>query len=435
MKETLKKKKGALVTFIVLTIFLIGSSLYVYLGPQSQINAPTPNELGYAYALSDEQANLVDKSLVSSNTDFAFNIFKELAIDDKDKNVFISPLSISIALAMTYNGAEGTTKDAMARALQLGNMSLEEINQGYLNLIRSLENADEQVELDIADSIWIRDSFEPLVEPNFTQRIKDFYESAVFTRDFSNSQTPDEINAWISNKTKGKIDKMVDQIDPELVMFLINAIYFKGEWVTRFDESATEEADFFLSDGSTVKVDTMLTKGNFSYYEGEDFKAARFPYGRDKIAMYVFLPNVDVTLDSLVESLSQEAWENQIGGFELLEGLEVKFPKFKVEYGVKRLNDVLESLGMGIAFSPFNDNFTGIAPADLFIAFVDHKAVIEVNEKGTVAAAATNVGIALTSTPIPTPTFIVDRPFFFVIRDDRSGTTLFMGKVADPTAS
>jgi serine protease inhibitor len=427
MIEQLKKRKVALVTLVILLVFSIGSTVYVYLSPQSQIND--------VYALSDEKANIVDKGLVSSNTKFAFNIFKELSIEDKNMNIFISPLSISIALSMTYNGAEGTTKDAMARALQLGNMSLEELNEGYLNLIDSLENADKQVQLGIADSIWIRDRFEPLVNQDFTQRIKECFESEVFSRDFGNLQTIDEINAWISNKTNGKIDKMVDEIDPELVMFLINAIYFKGEWVTSFNESATKEADFFPSDGSTLKVDTMSTKGNFSYYEGEDFKAARFPYGRDKIAMYVFLPNRDVSLDSFVESLSKESWVNYMDGFKLVEGLEVKFPKFKLEYGVKRLNDVLDKLGMGIAFDPFNANFRGIAPADLFIDYVDHKAVIEVNEKGTVAAAATNVGIGVTSIPTIKPTFIVDRPFFFVIRDDRSGTILFMGKVVDPTAT
>jgi serpin B len=149
----------------------------------------------------------------------------------------------------------------------------------------------------------------------------------------------------------------------------------------------------------------------------------------------VFLPNRDVSLDSFVESLSKESWENYMDGFKLVEGLEVKFPKFKLKYGVKRLNDVLDKLGMGIAFDPFNANFRGIAPADLFIDYVDHKAVIEVNEKGTVAAAATNVGIGVTSIPTIKPTFIVDRPFFFVIRDDRSGTILFMGKVVDPTAT
>jgi serpin B len=429
--EQQRKGKAALVTLIVFTIFLLGSTaneiVIIYLNPQGQISD--------VYALSDQKANSVDRSIVSSNTRFALNLFKELIIEDANRNVFISPLSISIALSMTFNGAEGTTRDAMARALQLGNMSLEELNQGYLNLIESLENADKLVQLGIADSVWVRDSFEPLVRQDFTQRVKEYFESEVFCRDFGAPQTPDEINAWISNKTDGKIDKMVDEIDSELVMFLINAIYFKGEWVTSFNESATKEADFFLSDGSTVKAAMMSTKGNFSFYEGEDFKAARFPYGRDKIAMYVFLPKGDVALDSFVESLNQETFENYVNGFKLVEGLEVKFPKFKLEYGVKRLNDVLERLGMGVAFDPFNANFRGIAPKRLFIDYVDHKAVIEVNERGTVAAAATVVGISFSAIPANLPTFIVDRPFFFVVRDDRSGTILFMGKVEDPTAA
>ncbi|MEM2913559.1 MAG: serpin family protein [Candidatus Bathyarchaeia archaeon] len=383
--------------------------------------------------LRDQIINAEGRNLVSSNTKFAFNIFKELSIEDRERNIFISPLSISIALAMTFNGAEGATKDAMARVLQFGNMNLEEINHGFLNLIESLENVDENVQLIISDSIWIRDIFKPYVKQDFLQRVREYFESDVFIRDFGDPQTPDEINAWIRNETSGKIDKMVDQIDPELVMFLINAVFFKGEWLTSFNETATRKDDFYLSDGSTVKVDMMSTRGNFSYYEGENFRAVRLPYGGDKIVMYVFLPNRNVTLESFIDSLSPEVWQNYVSKFRLIEGLEVKFPKFKLEYGVKRLNDVLEKLGMEIAFDPSHADFRGIAQADLFIEFVDHKAVIEVNEKGTVAAAATTVGVSLTSVPTPKPAFIVDRPFFFVIREDRSGTILFIGKVVDPT--
>jgi serine protease inhibitor len=425
--EQLKSRKIVLITLIILMVFFAGSIMNEYLSPQNQIID--------IFALSDEKANSVDRNLVWSNTKFAFNIFKELSIEDQNRNIFISPLSISLALAMTYNGAEGATRDAMASALQFGHMSLEEINREYLNLIESLENVDKQVQLNIANSIWIRDDFKPLVKQDFLQRVRDYFKSELFTRDFGNPQTPNEINNWISYETDGKINKMVDRIDPELVMFLINAIFFKGEWLISFNETATKKDYFYLSDGSAVKVDMMSTNGNFSYYEGENFKAARFPYGRDKIAMYVFLPNMDVTLDSLINSLSPESWQNYVSEFKIVKGLEVKFPKFKLEYGVKRLNDVLEKLGMGIAFDPSHANFRGIASTDLFIDFVDHKAAIEVNEKGTVAAAATAVGVSLTSVPAPTPIFIVDRPFFFIIRDDRSGTILFMGKVVDPTAT
>lgn len=426
MMKHLKNRKTILIMLIILMAFFVGSIMNGYLGLQK-----TQNQIIDVFALSDEKASSINRNLVWSNTKFAFNIFRELSIEDH-RNIFISPLSISLALAMTYNGAEGATRDAMTRVLQFGNMSLEEINREYLNLIESLENADKQVQLSIANSIWIRDDFEPLVKQDFLQRVRNYFKSEVFTRDFGNPQISNEINSWISNETDGKINKMVDRIDPELVMFLVNAIFFKGEWVIGFNETATKEGDFYLSDGRAVKVNMMSTKGNFSYYEGENFKAARFPYGRGKIAMYVFLPNMDVTLDFFINSLSPETWQSYFSEFKIVEGLEVKFPKFKLEYGVKRLNDVLGKLGMGIAFDPLYANFRGIASTDLYIDFVDHKAVIEVNEKGTAAAAATAVGISITS--IPASTFIVDRPFFFVIKDDRSGIILFIGKVVDPTA-
>jgi len=380
------------------------------------------------YAISDERAASVDKALVSSNTEFAFKIFKELNKEDGDKNIFISPLSISMALAMTYNGAEGTTKDAITKTLEFGNMSLEKVNQEYLNLIESLENVDRQVDLKIANSIWMREQFGPLVKSSFIERIKAFYKGEVFTRDFENPQTLDEINGWVGKKTNGKINKIIQEIEPQVVMFLINAIYFKGEWTTKFDEAKTMKDDFFLSNGSTVKVDMMSTSGNFSYYEGKNFEVVRLPYGRDKIAMYVFLPHEGVTLDSLIGNLNQTTFDEYIVKLHPISDLTVKLPKFRIEYGTKRLNNALTKLGMGIAFGP-DANFEGIADVKpLFIGYVDHKAVVEVNEKGTEAAAATVVALGRAVRP----SFIANRPFLFVIRDDRSGTILFMGKMVNP---
>jgi serine protease inhibitor len=384
-----------------------------------------------AYAASDEKASSADKTLISANTKFAFNLFKELIAEDKNKNIFISPLSISVALAMTYNGAEGTTKDAMAKTLEFGNMSLEKVNREYLNLIESLENVDEQVKLLIGNSIWMRKEFESFVNSSFMDRVVTFFSSEAFTRDFGDPQTVNEINGWVDEKTDGKINEIIQEIDPEIVMFLINAIYFKGNWVTEFDESKTQKQDFFLPDGNTVQVDMMSTSGNFCYYRGENFQAIRLPYGRDKIAMYIFLPDDGVPLDSFIANLDQATHEEYLSRFEPID-LAVKLPKFKVEYGVKRLNSVLEKLGMGIAFDPFEANFNGIASTpegNLFIDYVDHKAFVEVNEKGTEAAAATIVGIGLTSI---SPGFVVNRPFFFEIRDDRSGSILFMGKIVNP---
>ena len=255
----------------------------------------------------------------------------------------------------------------------------------------------------------------------------------MLTRQFSDPKTVDEINGWIRNKTNGKIDRMIDEIDPQTVMFLINAIFFKGTWTTKFDASKTSEEDFNLSDNSTVKVDMMYVQDTFSCYLGEDFQAVRLPYGRNKTSMYIFLPNEDVPLESFIEGMNQTLFDDYVERLQPKSKLVVRLPKFKLEYGgepAKRLNDVLTKMGMGQAFTPDADfdGMTSTDPAGIWIGYVDHKAVVEVNEEGTEAAAAT-VGVQVLGLP---PIFAAYKPFFFVIRDDRSSSILFMGKIMNP---
>ncbi len=386
------------------------------------------------YSTTTEKLVLGESGFASSNAGFSFNIFKELVKEAGNKNIFFSPFSVSSALSMAYNGAEGSTKDAVARTLKFENMALKNINTEYLNLINNLEGADEKVEINIANSMWISDKFESEVRQDFKNRVKDYYKSEAFIRNFGSYGTVDEINNWIKDKTKGKIDKMVGEIKPLQVMFLINAIYFKGEWVKKFDEAATKKDDFFLSDGSIIKVNMMSTSGRFNYFEEEDFKAARFPYGKDRVAMYIFLPKENASLDSFIKTLNREKWDEYVNKFQPVYDLEVKLPKFKIEYGTKRLNGVLTKLGMGVAFSVNNANFKGISSRQIYIDYIDHKAVIEVDEEGTEAAAATVAGFKSRGMEIsrPKPTFFVNKPFFFVIRDDMSGSILFMGVITEP---
>jgi serpin B len=305
-------------------------------------------------------------------------------------------------------------------------------------LIESLENVDQAVKLLIGNSVWMSKEFEPVVKPSFLERVGTSCDGEIFTRDFRNPQTVSEINGWADKNTEGKIKQIIQELSPELVMLLINAIYFKGEWITRFDEALTRPQDFFLPDGSTLKVDMMSTAGDFSYYSGENCQVARLPYGGDKVAMYVFLPNEDVPLDSFIASLNQTTHDEYVSRLQTEEGLFVKLPKFEVEYGAKRLNSVLEKLGMETAFDPYEANFSGIAdtaPRNLYISYEDHKAIVEVNEKGTEAAAVT-VAVARITSVGPTPrSFVVNRPFFFEIRDDRSGSILFMGKILNPSGT
>jgi serine protease inhibitor len=387
-----------------------------------------------AYAESDRIAAEVDPGIVASNTRFAFDVFNALCEEDPDANVFISPLSLSAALTMTYSGAAGNTEEAMMNTLGYSEMNTEQVEDGFKNLLSSLENVDREVTLSIANSVWMRDSFEASVFEDYKETLSDCYDSEFFARPF-NQGTVNELNEWVAENTEHKIEKIIDSIEPDHVMFLVNAIYFKADWTHQFKESNTQERDFYLSDGTVVSVDTMSQGDDFRYYRGGNFAAARFPYGREQVAMYMFLPDPGDSLDQFIAGLSHEALDEYINEMRVEKGLKVRLPRFRFEYGVKRMNDALIKLGMGVAFELYNADFSKIAdvrPENLYIDFVDHKAVIEVDEKGTEAAAATNVGISVSSAPPPPKQFYVNRPFFFVIRDDRTGTILFMGKITNP---
>ena len=435
-KRAAGRRKLIVISLALVSVILVS---FVTLAYFSRGNQNPAFNLSAAYAASDQKAYSVDPRLVSANTGFAFDLFKVLLAEDVNTNVFISPLSVSIALAMLYNGAESMTRDAMAKTLNFGNMTLDEINQEYSNLIQSLENVDQSVNLLIGNSVWMRQEFAPFVKPSFLQGVGTSYNSEIYTRDFGNPQTVGEINHWVDKQTEGRIQQIINNLDPALVMLLINAIYFKGTWTTQFDKSKTQKQDFFLSDGSNVTVDMMTASGNFSYYSGETCEVARLPYGRDKVAMYIFLPKEGVSLGSFAAGLNQTVHDDYIRGLQPLDGLIVKMPKFHVEYGVKLLNDALNSLGMGVVFNPVQANFTGIASTalgNLYVSYVDHKAVVEVNEEGTVAAAVTSVGIHIAAViPGYPPSFVVDRPFYYEIRDDRSGSILFIGEMLNPAGT
>jgi len=390
-----------------------------------------------SYAESDQKASKIGKKLVDRNTRFALNIFKELQKEDADKNIFISPVSISIALAMIYNGAENLTRDAMAETFQINDMNLSEINEGYRNLIGSLENMESQVSLNIGNSIWIRKSFEPSIKISFKDALATYFRSEILPRQFNDPKTVNEINDWVKRETSGKIDEIIDDIDQDAVMFIIDAIYFLGEWVKKFDESKTRQRSFYLQNGIRLSVDAMSIVEKFLYYSDDGVQIIRLPYGRDKVAMYVLLPEESTSLDSFIQTLEQERLDSIFARMSLIE-LELQLPKLKLEYGKKRLNGALIRLGMNVALNREFVNLKGIAsvdPENLFISFVDHKAVVEINEKGTEAAAVTNIGIMLSSFQIAARKFVVNRPYLFVIRDDRSGSILFMGKILDPMRS
>lgn len=375
---------------------------------------------------SDKIASVVDKALVDSNTGFALKIFKELSKEDRNINIFISPISISIAAAMAYSGARNQTKEEMAQALEFTDFTSEKLNESFKNLLLSMSDIDDMVELYVGNSIWYRKDFN--VEKDFIDLTNNYYDASVYKVDFTGQDTAGRINNWVSEATKGKISKIADQDSlKDAVMYLINAIYFKGQWKDKFKEENTIEDTFYLSDNSTKEIMMMYNNEKYKYYKGEDFQMLRMPYGRDKAAMYVLLPDENVGIDEFIDGLSPDLLSKSITGASSFE-VDLKFPKFKVEYGTKSLIEPFKKLGMINSFTDKAD-FSGIAP-QMFISQIDHKAIIEVNEEGTVAAAATSFGMGATAArPIE---FIVNRPFILMIIDDRTGNILFLGKITEP---
>jgi len=383
------------------------------------------------FSVSGETNQAFDDRLVSANIIFGFKLFAEIVKQDTGKNIFVSPASVAIALAMTYNGAGRKTKQAMAGALELHGMSLEEVNRANAALRAMLENPDPKVQLNIANSLWARKGI--IFKPVFMKKNEDFYGAEVTTLDFDDPAAPSTINSWVSEKTKGKINKIIEDISSDAILFLINAIYFKGNWTVEFAKEKTEERPFYLLDGTQENHSMMSQSGNYRYYRGKNFQAISLPYGDNKrVSMYIFLPNEGFRLREFLESLNAENWKNWMSQFQMMQG-SIVLPRFKLEYELN-LNNALKSLGMAVAFDKSRANFENMCPiapgVNVFINEVKHKTFLEVDEEGTEAAGVTSVEMRITSIGQEF-SMIVDRPFFCAIRDNETGTILFMGSIVE----
>ncbi|MEH2319164.1 serpin family protein [Nostoc sp.] len=372
-----------------------------------------------------------DAKIVESSNKFGFKLFSELLKGDQaGKNVFISPSSVAIALAMTYNGASGTTQLAMAKTLELQGLNLQEINSSYKAALKQLlDNSDPNVQLKIANSLWANKNVS--FRPDFLQRTQDFYQAKVSNLNFQDPAAPGIINNWVKENTNGKITEIVETIKPSDVLFLINAIYFKGKWSQEFDKNQTAQYPFYITSGRQKLEPMMSQNGDYRYYESKQFQAVSLPYGKDgKFSFYIFLPKQNSNLNAFYQNLNVENWEKWMTQFSQQKGF-IRLPRFKTEYDI-RLNDALKTLGMEEAFSD-KANFSGMGK-NFQISGVEHKTFVEVNEEGTEAAAVTSVIVGATAfeqEPVPFR-MIVDRPFFCAIRDNQTGSVLFMGSIIDP---
>jgi serpin B len=367
-----------------------------------------------------------ERTVVSGSNVFAFGLLREIAARDTSTNIFASPLSASMALGMTANGARGETLDGMRQALGFGSMPLADVNASYRGLIDLLRGLDEGVDFRIANSIWTRKGFP--VRKEFTDMSKSYFDAQVATLDFRDPSAPTTINDWVGRSTNGRIRSIIEEIPDSLVMYLVNAIYFKGSWTQRFDPGRTRDAPFTRLDGSTSTV-KMMWQDHVrprTLWDG-GVQVLDLPYGRGAFSMTIVLPPAGASVDSLLASIDESTWRDWMAGLHDAE-LTVALPRFRMEWKA-RLNDELKTLGMGQAFDPDRADFSAMTPQRVFISEVVQKTFVDVNEEGTEAAAATSVGIGVTSAP---QSFVVDRPFLVAIRERFSGTILFLGRIGAP---
>lgn len=387
--------------------------------------SPTP---GHGSATLPRPLTDAETQVANGVNEFGFSLLSEVLEDDERPNIVLSPLSASMALGMTMAGAKDSTFKAMRSTLKLDGLNQAQTNQAYRGLVDLFQDLDSSVSFNLANAIWANEQF--TFHQSFFDDVQQHFDAKVTTADFSHPNTVRDVNNWVSEKTTGKIKRIVNGFSPNDVMVLLNAIDFEAEWRDRFDPDDTRTRDFHRPDGSTVPVQMMeRTDAPILYVSGEDYSLVELLYGAGGFSMVLAIP-WDGDARALAQSFDAGTWSTMLAGADSTVVDLLAVPKLKLTYDAL-LNDVLDALGMGVAFGAGAD-FTGMSPdGDRFcISTVRQKTFMEVDETGTKAAAVTAVGVRATSF------FEVaaDRPFVFAIRERTSGTLLFVGVIEDPTA-
>lgn len=368
--------------------------------------------------------------IISADNQFGFDLFKKVnALASEPKNMLISPLSVSLALAMVYNGTAGDTKKQMEVMLHKVNLTPDDINRSYKDLVAALSSHDPKVELSISNAIFYRNTF--TVKPTFITTNQNYYLAEVSGLDFTKTtETVNKVNNWVNTKTKGKIDKIIEVVKAEDVMYLLNAIYFNGEWKYRFNAEETSDRSFTKEDQSILQVPTMRIEKSFNCYSHQNFEMLEMPYGSGKYSMLILLPGTGKKTEDVISLLNSENvndWMSKMTE----KKKEVFLPRFEFKFE-NSLVDELSALGMTDAFNEAKANLSGISEdAKLVISQVMHKSYIKVDERGTEAAAVTGITVGTTSYN-PDLYFRADHPFVFAIREKDTKAILFVGKVMNP---
>jgi serine protease inhibitor len=400
----------------------------------SGVGPPPANQQGKKTA-PQETTVKIEPLYVEANLQFGFRLLHELDERREAPNLFFSPLSASLALTMVLNGARNETYRQMAHALGYGEQPVERINTENALLLHLLRSPDPKTETLVANSLWVQQGFSLL--PSFLHACQKHYEAEVDSVDFMQDRegAAERINGWVKQNTKGLIPKLFEPSDfsPLTRLVVVNTLYFKGKWQKPFDKQATREEEFHLEGGKVKRVPMMHQSGKFDYLRGDGFQAVALPYGAGELSFYLFLPDEGRSLQAFLKELTAERWAQWLKGFKPMEG-DVGLPRFRIE-ATYPLKEPLQAMGITDAFDPEKADLSGVAPLTdgrLFITKALQKAVVEVDEEGTKAAAATGVVVSVTAYNPNRFTLIANRPFFFVIRHNATGAILFMGIVREP---
>lgn len=417
--------------FLILAGAVIGgcggsmSGSYTNPNPPPMNNMPTSPSAPPAVMQAQQANTAVDPAIVEADNTFGVDLFQKLNAGASG-NVAIAPISVAMALQIVYNGSAGVTQQGMAQTLQLGSMSMQTLNDDNAALQGSLLNPDPQVQLTIANSLWMHLSMNT-VPAAFTQMDQNYYGATV--GDLAGA--PANVNDWVNTETNGLITSILPNMDYSGVIAVIaNVIYFKGQWSTAFDSSQTAPAPFTLADGTQVSVPMMHQSANYGYFQGTNFQILRLPYGQGRLSMLVVMPDAGTSLSSFAAGMSADTLKGWVGQLQNGFGT-VALPRFTTSYGASLVQPLI-SLGMQAAFcSDPSASFPGIGLA--CIGDVEHKTVVEVDEAGTVAAGATSITVMPVAVERPLFDITVDHPFLYAIRDDQTGELLFIGAMLNPS--
>jgi len=380
------------------------------------------------YAITD-----INQQVVEASNQLGLRLYGELSQKQQEKNVFLSPISISTALALVLGGADGLTAEEMKQALGLDAVTLEQTGHGYHLLLDLLSHPeDDGIKLNVANSLWMRKG--KSFHNDFVKRSQEDYGAEVSQLDFSSSKAVKTMNSWVENHTNGKIKEIVKEINDRSMLFVLNAVYFNGAWSEPFPQSATSKSKFHLWNDETISVDMMSKGGRFEYSQEDGYDVVRLPFGKGESAsMVIFLPEAGIGALNKVQEKIVSNPKLLTAPLEVRPG-RVELPKVEFSYSVE-LKDVLKVLGINEAFNEMQANFSRMAPEppNLFISMVEHKTFLAINEQGTEAAAVTKVEMmAGSAQPVDPFNMSINHPFIVAIVDHETGTILFVGTVMNP---